>query len=212
MSKAQSIQNKIWKAYGKVGKTLGKPFSIYRAPTTNYPIIPENWIDTKNVAFSQDTKFARPLDDGTPLWMCWIDGRLNNLFDVQAGDYISDDLTGETYVIVSAQPHTFIRALSTPNKISVYGNETYTDGVDGLAQTKPLVSMELPCNIRQPSSSTSNGYVPVQTLGFESVPQYEIHVWDPNNEIKIGYQIVDEHGNESLVVSVFKGEAGTRLQ
>ena len=62
MSKADSIQNKIWKAYGKVGKLLGKDFSIYRPTSLDSPLTSDNWIATVTVAFSQDTNFSAPLE------------------------------------------------------------------------------------------------------------------------------------------------------
>ena len=74
MSKADSIQRKLWKSYGKVGKTLGYDFELYRADTLVDPINDQYYIDTKKASFSQDYEYRKQRDEGVSIWNCWIDG------------------------------------------------------------------------------------------------------------------------------------------
>lgn len=211
MSKADNIQNKLWKAYGKVAKSLGRPFDVYRSDVLTTPLDDANYLDNKLVSFSKDNKYSSANDQNLSLWLCWIDGRLTDLFDIQQGDILHNAETSETYIIVSAQKHLPIRALRSPNTVSI-ARSGYSNSSNGFGPSDTEIATNVPCNIKLPSSGGgAGGYIPASNVAQSAVPNFEIHLWDPANVIQIGDAVIDEQGNRSQVLAVTITDMGTKL-
>lgn len=212
MSKADSIQRKLWKAYGKVGKALGKySFDIYR-PTASFnnPLQDIYVIDNKVVAFSKDQTFTKPENQGVSLWYCWLDGRLEQLFDVRPGDYLYSEEAGETYYIASAGDQMYTQAIKT-NDIVTISRSGYSDGGSGFQPGDMDVATSLPCYIVQPSyQGGTAGYMPASGYATDSVPNYEIYLANTFNELQIRDVVIDSSGNRSQVLSIFSTDIGTK--
>lgn len=212
MSKADSIQKKIWKAYGKVANTFGKhSYEVYRSELLTDPITDNNVIDSALVAFSKDDKFKKAEDSNVSMWICWIDGNLENLFDIQAGDFLYSEEAGETYYIVSAGSHVNIQAIKTNATVSIQ-RSGYSDGGNGFAPGDNEVAVAVPCYIRAQSSTTGTlGYIPASSYATDGVANYEVYIWDPSEEISIKDVIIDHLGNRSQVLTVTHSDIGTKL-
>lgn len=212
MSKAISIQKKLWKAYGKVAKVLGVyTYEIYRSSTIDTPIQDIYVIDTRQVSFSQDEKYSGTDKSGVSGWLCWVDGNLEDLFNIQKGDYLHSLETGETYYIASATDHLYLQAVKANNVIEV-SRVGYGDTGSGFSTDVPtIVASSVPCDILQPSSGGSGGYIPVSTYSRDALPSYEIYLSDLANEVKIRDVITDEFGNKSQVLVVYNDDLGTKL-
>ena len=213
MSKADSIQKKLWKAYGKVGSIMGKnKYEVYRSTSLDNPIQDANVIDSKVVAFSKDVKFTKPEDDGKSLWYCWIDGNLEGLFDIQKGDYLYSPDTGNTYLIASAGDQMYVQAFRANNEITIT-RAGYGDTGDGYSSgIETNVATSVPCYVQQPGSGGGTaGYIPAATYSTDALPGYDIFVVDPNEEIQIRDAVVDQNGNRSQVMSITVTDLGTKL-
>lgn len=211
-NKADAIQRKLYKAYGKVGKTLGYAYDVYRAEELTNPIDPSTWIDRQNVSFSQDNKYNKAHDKGLSIWLCWVDGRLNKNTEIQQGDMLYDVLTESTYFIASAQAHLPIRAIKANSRITVSRVGSYGDTGDGYGVVEQEIGTDIPASILQPNSGGYNGqYIPAANPNGDSIPNYVINVWDPTDLIQINDIIVAQDGTRSEVHSKYITDVGTEL-
>lgn len=206
-----SIQKKLYKGYGKVANKLGEEYEVFRSLATSNPLTENSYIDTTKVAFSQDNGFSKPHRNGVSIWTCWIDGRLDDLSDIQQGDYLKSSETGDIYLIASAQLHLPVEAIKMLSTISVTNGSSYADSGDGFGPTETVVVTAVPCYIEQTGSgSESAGYVPSGSLsGVEA--SWTINLHDPESLIKNGFIVTDSEGNRGQVKRVYKSDLGTRL-
>jgi len=222
MSKADNIQRKIDKAYSIVAKQLGRPFEIYRASTLDDPLQSQNYINTQLATFTIDDKFAKPPIMMPPkkapaYWIAWIDGQLDNLFSLQAGDILHDNQNDETYIMVGMYPHLLHQAITADNMISiqrvsssVYGDDDGTGFAPGNVSTNITYATNVPCQILQINPNEASGYVPVSSKAKDIIPNYDIYLIDKNKEIKVRDIITDDMSNIMEVQSVHHSKSGTR--
>lgn len=211
MSKADKIQAKIWKAYGKAGKILGYLHDVYRSQHLTTPIQPKNHIDTKLVGFSLDYKYKKAPSESLPVWMTWIDGRLEALFNLQRGDFLVNLDTNETYYIASAETHNTIQAIKCDNTVSV-SRAGYGDAGTGFAPGDTEVATSLPCAIEigSPKGGTL-GYVPAATHLDEALQTAIVWTWDPRDEIQVRDVLTDSNSRKWQVMSTEQTDIGTKL-
>jgi len=211
MSKAYSIQKKLWKAYGKVGKALGREFSVYRPTELTDPMRPTNWLFNTDIAFSQDWKYKSPHKWGVSLWKTWVDGRLNRLTDIEQGDIFYDSLRNETYFVASTQEHLDIQSIKANERITI-SRAGYTDGANGFGPGDTEVATDVPCYIEEPGSGGGNlGYIPAASYSTDSVPSYIVFLVDNNNEIEIRDAITDDKGRRFQVLNIDDNDVGRKL-
>lgn len=211
MSKEAKIQEKLWKAYGKVGKVLGRDFGIYRSAELDTPIKERKWVVDLKVAFSQDWKYSQTLKTGVSLWKCWVDGRYHGLADIQQGDILYNSTSGETYFIASTQRHLDIQAIKANDRITI-NRSGYSDSANGFGPGDTEVAANVPCYIEELSGTGGGlGYVPGGNYGTDALPQYRLYLWDPNEEIEARDAIVDDQGRRFQVLNIDRNEIGTIL-
>lgn len=109
---AQSIQNKINRAYTKAGKKLGFDYNVYR-PINNIHILDaSNYIDTVNFSVSLNTEFSNTIKEQLPIWTVYSD------YDIlQEGDFI--DNQQRTFLIISKKEMLPILALEVPDRVDI---------------------------------------------------------------------------------------------
>lgn len=218
MSKADSIQNKLDKAYGRVANTLGREFEIYRPVDISNPLQASNWIFTQNVSFSKDEKYSTTAKSGMSIWNAWLDGRLDNLFNLKNGDVLHSSLNNETYIVVGMEPHLTHQAIKANDRITIersgsdgYGNADGTGFAPGNVSAGSIIATDVPCQILQPSSYGTSGYIPTLTNSEDAIPNFEIYMFDTSNEVAIRDKLTDQNGNISEVQAKFDTDIGTKL-
>ena len=218
MSKADSIQAKLDKAYGIVAKNLGRDFEIYRPATIDDPLNTANYIDTKLVSFSKDEKYKKGASSGMSLWNAWVDGRLESLFDLQNGDILYNSQTDETYIMVGMEPHLTHQAIKANQRIVIersgssgYGNADGTGFAPGNITGGAIIAQAVPCQVLQPSSYGVSSYINVSSNSEDSIPNFEIYMFDYKNEVNIRDKVTDFYGNTSEVQAIYHTDIGTKL-
>lgn len=218
MSKADKLQSKLNKAYGIVASTLGREFSVYRSSTIDTPIQTENFIDNQLATFSKDKKYSSSAKSGLSIWETWIDGNFNNLFDIQNGDILHNDLNNETYIMVAIEPHLTHRSIKADSRITItragstgYGNNDSTGFAPGNVSTDTTIGSNVPCQILETSSYGSSAYIPVASNSELDIPIYTIHLHDGSKEIQTRDLIIDENGNKSEVKQIEYSDIGVKL-
>lgn len=208
---SRSVQNKIWKAFGKVGRKLGTEHEIYRSHTINDPIDNANYLDTKKVSFSLDDKYRKTPSHGLEEWKTWVDGRLENKFDIQRGDWIVNSNDGTTYYVANVEPHSYIISVRCDNIVTFY-EASYSNPGTGYTTVKEVVASNVPVNIEIDGPKGNDlGYADAQSYAIDPIMTAKVYTWDPKREIKIGYTMVDEQNVSWRVYAIEKGSLGTTI-
>lgn len=195
------IQAKLYKAYGIVARVLGSDHDIYRSASVTDPINGSTWIDTKKVSFSMDDKYSNTPGQGFNEWKCFVDGRLENLFNIQQGDFIKSPETGETWMVSSAEEMLPLKAIRLKDTVTVY-RSGYGNSGNGFGPGDTEVATSVPCNINDGTpSGGSLGYIPAGNYQQESRQVAVVWLHDPQLEIHERDAIVDQTGQRYQVLS-----------
>lgn len=191
---AESINKKIRKAYGKVGKILGSDFEIFRPETLFNQTSVLNFLDVKPVAFALDEKFKKTFSsDKIPLYTAYVDGLLEELFDIEQGDILYSEELSETYIITLVETHKPIMAFKCNKTISV-GTTTYSNPGSGFIGGNTEVADLIPCYFDIKSYSGSDlGFIPGGNYGTDPYSTGEIMMSDPSDQVLIGSTITESN-------------------
>jgi hypothetical protein len=92
-----TLQNRIYKGYGKAAAKIGINHDLYRPRGTQFPLIGSNKLATLPVSFNaEDFKYSRPNKYGKPTWFAVMDGT-----QTQVGDYLKG--SSGTFFIAAQQ-------------------------------------------------------------------------------------------------------------
>jgi hypothetical protein len=212
MSKADSIQAKLWKAYGKVGKVLGYPHELYRTDHLSVPIQSKNFIDTKNVAFSLNDKFSQTPGSGVDRWKTWVDGRLESHFDIQPGDFLVNIETHETYFVGNSEKHSYIISVRANTFLSVY-NTVYETLSTGFGGSDNEIAYNVPAHLLVSSFAGNDlNYIPGPTYNKDTVLTGEIYIIDPARTVQVGMNVRDSNNILWDILSIDESSLGIKLQ
>ncbi|HEX8894464.1 MAG TPA: hypothetical protein VF783_14130 [Terriglobales bacterium] len=107
-----TLQNRIWKGYGKAALRIGPAFNQFRPNSATNPF-GSGPIATLNASFNaEDMTYGKPSKYGKPMWYCLVDGT-----QTQVGDYLSN--TDKTYYIAAMQQTLPILAVECNRTINV---------------------------------------------------------------------------------------------
>lgn len=136
---AATLQNRVYKGYGKAAKYIGPAYNLFRPisainPFSNGPLA------TLNASFNaEDMTYGRPNKYGKPTWFCLVDGT-----QTMVGDYLSAD--AGTFFIAAQQPILPILAVECNRTINVLRPQQQTGvgavgyGGDTDANETPLMT------------------------------------------------------------------------
>ena len=205
------IQQKLNKAYGKVGKKLGAEFNVYRPYTISNPLVIDNIMDTKLVSFSLDEKFKKAPSDSLNVWNCWIDGNLESLFVLQQGDLLKSDDTLEVWMIASMEIMLPITAIRLDEVVTI-SRSGYTDSGSGFAPGDTEVATSVPCKIEigNPSGSAL-GYNPAASYVTDALQVAIIWLSDLQKQVEVRDAITDAYGQRYQVLAIENTPIGTKV-
>ncbi len=198
---AKSIQRKLNKAYGKVAKKLGFDCDIYRI-SQNYdtPISDANWLYNTKGSFSQNSSYNAPVGSNT--WIAWIDGTLDNKFDLKEGDIVVDRETGLIYYMIDMHPLHPFRALQANNFVTIESNVEYDTHNGEWGQGTTTILKNIPAWVGNSASrAIDNGFVPGRSIIPSSSAVYDIQLWMPEGMIRPN-DIITANGNRLQAISV----------
>lgn len=112
---AATLQNRIYKGYGKAALRIGPVYSLYRPSSANNPIIAGNLVTSSlNASFNaQDMTYGKPNVYGKALWYALVDGT-----QTKVGDYLVG--ADKTVFIAAMQQALPILAVECNRTISVH--------------------------------------------------------------------------------------------
>lgn len=188
--KAKAIQNKLWKAYGKVGKILGLEADIFRLDETlDNPLQDVYWKDTQEVAISADDSFGSTLGDEVKIW---INGKYDKENNIQVGDFVRINEYSSIYVITEDDLNLPLMAYSLDDTVTIeraVKTATATD-YDDVVTT---IVENFPVKISRGGGATG-GFVPAASKAAEGLQAGQVVAWAPVDSIKRGDVLVDQFG------------------
>lgn len=114
-----TLQNRIWKGYGKAALRIGPSFNLFRPASATSPFA-SGPLTTLNASFNaEDMTYSRPNKYGKPTWFCLVDGT-----QTQVGDYLSN--ATQTFFIAAMQPTLPILAVECNRTISIFRPQQQT--------------------------------------------------------------------------------------
>lgn len=189
------IQKKLYKAYGKVAKKLGEQYEVYRPNPFVLQLTTANYIDTKYVSFSSDDSYSSNGDSKSR--KLWIDGRLNDLFNIQSGDYLINTETSEALIVSKQDLNLPLEAIECNARILIQQTSAYSDTGSGWSAQPTTVAQNLPARVRaQGDTAIDGGFIPARTSYEASHNTYEIHLALPEGTITNGCVIT--HGSVKI--------------
>lgn len=197
---ADSIQRKLFKAYGKVAKKVGYPADVYRVSQSyNRPLDDQNWIERTHFSVSQNDKFNAPVGSNT--WLAWIDATLSNQFDLQVGDLVHYPHNGQTFYIIDMHAIHPIRALECNTTVSISGIDMYTDVGEGWGLNElDTAGIDVPAWVTVSGSQTiDGGFVPARTALSQGNEIYTIQLWMPEGTIRTNDLITLKDGTKLTI-------------
>lgn len=110
---AATLQNRIYKGYGKAAIRIGPVFSQFRPTSVTNPL-GGTPIATLNASFNaMDMKYGKPNVYGKALWYCLVDGT-----QMQVGDYLKS--ASQTFFIAAMQQTLPILAVECNRTLTVH--------------------------------------------------------------------------------------------
>ncbi|MEX3933276.1 hypothetical protein AB4Y32_15985 [Paraburkholderia phymatum] len=110
---AATLNQKLWKGYGKAAKYIGPAYNLYRPTSATNPL-GNGPIATLNASFNaQDMTYGKPNIYGKPLWYALVDGT-----QTQVGDYLIN--AGKTFFIAAMQDTLPILAVECNRTLSIH--------------------------------------------------------------------------------------------
>jgi hypothetical protein len=205
---AATIQDRIYRGYGKAAQRIGFAHDVFRATTANDPTDPARKIATIKAAFDAATySFTRPNKYGTALWNGLFDGRTT-----QVGDYLTGP--GGTYFVAAQQHLEPILAVECNRTIAVHRPQQQT-GVGALpyggndATTETALASGWPASVLQGTKGEVSG---ARLPGDVRSPWWLILVPAiPGVTVNYADIIVDEFSRRFVVSSAELTDLGWRL-
>lgn len=210
MANITSIQNKLNKAWSKIGKTLGYKFEIYRSPTTvdvdnlgvYNPLHLDNWVARSYSSFTLSDGYETPQTYGLPTW------KIYTQFDnIQVGDILVNETINKTFVIISKDPLFPPYAVEANNRITIKQPQYPTSGE--YTPTQVTIASSVPANVQISGGGAGDStFVPAASDISVGIIGQTYYFWMPKNTVKNQYTITDDLGNEAVTISTFFYERG----
>lgn len=188
--KAKAIQNKLWKAYGKVGKILGLEADIFRLDgALDNPLQDRYWHDTQEVAISADDSFNSTLSDEVKIW---VNGKYDRENNIAVGDFVRINETSSIYVIVDADLNLPLMAYSLDDTVTVERSVKTATATDYDDVTTVVVE-NYPVKIGRAGGATG-GFVPAASKAAEGIQSGQVFAWAPEGSFQRGDVLIDQFG------------------
>lgn len=199
-----NLENKLSKAYGKVGKKIGSLFDIYNAEShEDTPIDSLHWVSEKHAVFTQ-SDFKSSKEPGFKIYECYV-----GFGEVMPGSVLVSKDTDQIFQILNHEVNHGINAIECFNTISISRNAS---AYDGSSQSSESFVKYLPCAIMISGTDTTSGIVALagtsSTFTHSATIKFQTIV---KLDIQIGDSIVDDNYNEYQVMAVEYSSTGYKL-
>jgi len=199
-----SLENKLSKAYEKVGKKIGYDFDVYNPQAYDAePIDTMNWFTRVPIGLTE-SDYSTSAKEGFKLYDCYA-----GFSDVKAGSLILDKPNNRTFVITNHDVNHGINAMECFNTISVYAPTNNYDGSE-VSTTNTILNLPASVMIQSggmdgglPQSRSGANFTHTAIIRFQTVIPVDV---------KQDYQIVDDVGNVYEIIAVELTGTGYKVQ
>ena len=190
-----NLENKLSKAYEKVGKKIGYDFDIYNPQAYDAePIETMNWFTKVPIGLTE-SDYSSSSREGFVFYDCYA-----GFSDVKAGSLILDKAHGRTFVITNHDVNHGINAMECFNTITV---SAPINNYDGSEVTTTITILNLPSSVRIQGGDMASGLIGQARNGIafthSAIIRFQTVI---PVDIQQSYQIIDDVGNVYEVIAV----------
>jgi len=195
------VQKKLYKAYGKVAKKLGEEFEIFRPDPFVLRLTDANYLDTKYVSVSNDNSYNSNGDDSKR--KLWVDGRLEDLFDIQCGDYMINRETDQALFVSKKDLNLPLEVVECNARVTISKttSASYEDTGSGWGVNATPdnidIARDLPAYVHAVGATAiDGGFIPARTSYDASHNTYKVMLALPEGLVMNGCVIT--HGSVKI--------------
>lgn len=167
-----TLRNKLSKVYAKVGKVLGRQFSVYRPIKLDDSLSSDNFIRKQYAAFTLSSSFTSPQNESFSSYITYTEH-----LDIIPGDIFYSDT--ETFVIVWNRGIEDVVAIKANDLVEIYRPTWETTG--GLTPTRVRIARKIPISLSGISSATAVSLTQVQPTG--QAKRWDVRIWAKETDV-----------------------------
>lgn len=200
---AKSLQNTIYRAYGKVSGLLGFNHVVYRPIDYSIPAVDyANWVADIKASVSIDEAYSSTMKFTVPIWTLWADGT-----KLKVGDILEDSEHDRTFFIISMQPHLPINCIEATDAVKI-SRAAYTKA-DGIkTKSEEVIMNGLVANIQPASSAPFDNGNPAPS---SADAKWDVYCFAPRGSIQIDDIVTDKDGRRASVTAANWYPTGYKL-
>lgn len=188
-----SIDKKLTKAYGKIGKILGYKFKLYRSVDYLEPVQAKNYLKEVTLAFSIDENFKKSQDFNFHLYNLFCDGV------IKTGDIFENTDLNKRFTLVQNDPITAPIGINSSEWITI--SRPVYNSTGGFSPKQELIASKIPATILEKSAMASTGNNNQPTPLKSGIQQWDIWTYLPDDKVRINDVIEDNRGNKATITS-----------
>lgn len=199
-----NLENKLSKAYEKVGKKIGSLHDIYNPESYEQnPINSSNWMSDQFIALtSSDFKNSR--NPGFSMYEAYV-----SFDDIIPGSILINSYTTQVFMIINHEINHGINAMECFNAITI---SRKSSAYDGTGQTEVNYIVDLPCSISISGSDTSSSIISQSRSGSSHTHSATIRFQTiEQQDIRIGDIVNDDSLNQYEIMAVDYSSTGYKL-
>ncbi len=201
---AVTINKKVAKMSGKVGRKLGYKFTAYRSDDYVNPVQDRNLIGVVNMAYSKDDSFKSGPSAAFSPQKLYV-----NHLNLEVGDILVSE-TGTKITLVAKLDMREPVGIVTDDTINVSRTTYNTTG--GFGPKGLLVYSDVPAKVLQTSTGGYGGVAGISSGMPDTTIAYHVWVWFPEDKPLLANDtIVFSSGKKAVINSIKKSDLGYEL-
>jgi hypothetical protein len=186
-----SIQKKINKAMGKVGKKLGTRCDVFHPTSADDPLQQNNYVTTLSIWVEQLKPTGEDIE-----FIPYIDLTPDKWTEIVIGDFFVDQFNGDVHYLYQTQFNQVKpKAIWCTDRVDVQRSGGYVNG----EPVTTTVFINVPVRIVSDSSFGSDHYTPAPGYFQDHLQKYKIYSGAPQGSFNKGDILIDEIGNKIVV-------------
>lgn len=199
-----NLENKLSKAYEKVGKKIGLFYDIYNPESYEInPVDSLNWMNCVKIALTV-SNFGNSKNPGFKFYECYV-----SFDEIVPGSILVEKDSDKVFMVMNHETNHGVNAMECFNTITI---NKLSSSYDGTGQTSNEYIKDLPCTISISGADTSSSIISQSRSGSNFTHSATIRFQTiTQGEMAIGDSIVDNNGNKYEIMAVDYSSTGYKL-
>jgi len=199
-----NLENKLSKAYEKVGKKIGLLYDIYDSESYQIsPIDSLNWMNCRQIALTV-SDFTNSKNPGFKFYECYV-----SFDEIKPGSVLVEQDSEKVFMVMNHETNHGVNAMECFNTITI---NSLSSSYDGTGQSATEYVRDLPCTISISGADTSSSIIAQSRSGSNFTHSATIRFQTiVKLDISIGDSILDDNNNKYEVMAVDYSSTGYKL-